>query len=157
MLFFLGCHLIDFVYSIMGEPQEIIPLSCSTGKCGIDTEDFGMAVLKYENGVSMVKSTDAQVGGFARRNLVVSGTLGTVEICPLEFYSQDGLQFTEKTVFANEAWDNRGEWSRSADFDRYDGMMAGFASYVRGEKENPYTYEYELGLYKLILACCGVK
>ena len=34
-------------------------------------------------------------------------------------------------------------------------MMAGFASYVRGEKENPYTLDYELELYKLVLRACG--
>ena len=34
-------------------------------------------------------------------------------------------------------------------------MMLDFAAMVRGEKQNPYSYEYELGLQKLILACCG--
>jgi len=27
---------------------------------------------------------------------------------------------------------------------------------VRGEKENPYTYEYERKLHKLILKTCGM-
>ena len=36
-------------------------------------------------------------------------------------------------------------------------MMASFAAMVRGEKENPYTLDYELALYKLVLECCGVK
>jgi len=35
--------------------------------------------------------------------------------------------------------------------------MDSFASYVRGEKENPYTLEYELNLYKTILKCCEVN
>jgi hypothetical protein len=34
-------------------------------------------------------------------------------------------------------------------------MIAAFASYVRGEKTNPFTPEYELELYKLILKACG--
>ena len=41
--------------------------------------------------------------------------------------------------------------------DRYDGMMASFAAMVRGEKENPYTSDYELELYKTVLRCCGVN
>ena len=39
-------------------------------------------------------------------------------------------------------------------FDRYDKMMVNFAEMVRG-KENPYTYDYELALYKLVLRACG--
>ena len=38
-----------------------------------------------------------------------------------------------------------------------DTMMASFAAMVRGEKENPYTYEYELNLYKTVLKACGVE
>jgi hypothetical protein len=34
-------------------------------------------------------------------------------------------------------------------------MMASFAAMVRGEKENPYAYDYELELYKMVLQCCG--
>ena len=33
-------------------------------------------------------------------------------------------------------------------------MMAAFAAMVRGECENPYTYDYELELYKTILMAC---
>jgi len=28
---------------------------------------------------------------------------------------------------------------------------------VRGERENPYTIDYELMLYKYVLRCCGVN
>ena len=42
---------------------------------------------------------------------------------------------------------------RSAMYDRYLNMMKNFAEMIRG-KENPYTYDYELGLYELILRSC---
>jgi hypothetical protein len=35
-------------------------------------------------------------------------------------------------------------------------MMESFAAYVRGEKENPYTLDYELDVYKTVLKTCGV-
>lgn len=156
MLFFLGCHLIDLIYSIQGEPKEIIPLSCSTNLEGVSSDDFGMVVMKYENGVSFAKANDTQIGGFARRSLVVTGSKKTVELCPLETYSDGELMFTTRTVHTSENWRNKGRTTESIEFDRYDTMMASFASFVRGERENPYTYDYELGLYKLILKCCGV-
>jgi hypothetical protein len=40
--------------------------------------------------------------------------------------------------------------------DRYDAMITAFAEMVRGERENPWSYEYELQLYHIVLAACGV-
>ncbi|GHU81130.1 hypothetical protein AGMMS49992_34310 [Clostridia bacterium] len=34
-------------------------------------------------------------------------------------------------------------------------MMLDFAAFIRGEKRNPYDYEYEYQLHKLVLAACG--
>lgn len=155
MFFFLGCHLIDFIYSIKGTPLKVIPLSCSTGINGINTYDYGMAVLQYKNGVSFAKTNDTQVGGYARRYLAVTGTKATVEICPLEMFAGAGLQFAEKIEYKKANWDDRGEKTQSIQFDRYDAMLAGFASYVRGDMENPWSYDYELELYKLVLEACG--
>jgi hypothetical protein len=45
----------------------------------------------------------------------------------------------------------------SIPFQRYEDMLLSFADMVRGEKENPYTLDYELELFKTILKCCGVK
>ncbi len=156
MLFFLGCHLIDLIYSIQGQPQEILPLSCSTGLEDVTSKDFGMVVMKYPHGVSMAKTTDAQIGGFARRSLVVTGSKKTVEICPLEMYGDGELQFSTMTTYASGNWGDRGQTVQSEQFGRYDAMMEAFATYVRGEKENPYTYDYELALYKILLQCCEI-
>ncbi|MBR2223082.1 MAG: hypothetical protein IJ973_02040, partial [Christensenellaceae bacterium] len=79
MLFFLGCHLVDLIYQIQGEPKEIIPLSCSSGIDGLSTRDFGMAVFVYENGVSFAKTCDNERGGFLRRQLVICGEKGSME------------------------------------------------------------------------------
>ena len=38
--------------------------------------------------------------------------------------------------------------------ERYSDMMQNFARAVRGEK-NPYTPDYELGLFKLLMKSCG--
>ena len=91
MLFFLGCHLIDLIYRIQGEPDAVIPLSCSTGIEGVAATDFGMAVYRYPNGVSFAKTCDNELGGFSRRQLVIAGEKGTIEIKPLEAYGENGL------------------------------------------------------------------
>ncbi len=155
IMFFLGCHLIDLILQINGKPERIIPLNRSTGFEDISSEDFGMAVFEYKNGVSFAKINSTEMGGFARRQLVVSGTKKTVELKPLERY-EDGGMFTAKTEYSSEDWSNNGEEERTDLYDRYNNMMTSFAEMVRGEKENPYSYEYELELYKTVLECCGV-
>lgn len=155
-MFFLGCHLIDLILQMKGVPEKIIPLNKSTGIDGTKSEDFGMVVFEYNNGISFAKVSSNEIGGFARRQLVVSGTKGTVELKPLEMFANGGL-FTTKTEYKSADWGNRGETSDSAVYDRYDSMMYSFAQMVCGEKQNPYTYDYELELYKTVLKCCGVK
>ena len=40
---------------------------------------------------------------------------------------------------------------------RYDEMMNSFAKMVCGEMTNPFDYDYELKLYKILLRSCGVN
>ena len=93
MMFFLGCHLIDLIYQIQGEPAQVIPLNCATGIDGVTAKDYGMAVLQYPNGISFAKSCASESGGFLRRQLVICGEKGTIEIKPLEILTKNG-QYT---------------------------------------------------------------
>lgn len=155
MLFFLGCHLIDLIYQIQGEPEEILPLSTSTGFDGITTDDFGMVVFKYKNGVSFAKTCDTERGGYLRRQLVICGEKGTIEIKPLEAATVGG-QYTVMNETRSTEWNKPWDTTKTEAYDRYDDMMLNFAEMIRG-KENPYSYDYELGLYKLILKSCGME
>ena len=154
MMFYLGCHLVDLILQIQGQPKRIIPMNMST-HYNTDAPDFGMVIMEYENGISCAKANAREFGGYARRQLVVTGTEGTVEIKPLEMYVPGQGIYTEKTEYMEKDWNNLGQHSKTELFDRYDAMMAGFASFVMGEKENPYTLDYELELYKTVLQCCG--
>ena len=153
MMFFLGCHLVDIIYSIQGDPSCVIPLSTYTGIGGIDTCDFGMAVFEYPGGVSFAKACCSEKGGFMRRGIVIAGEHGTIEIKPLEVVLDEGMYTVCSECFEN-SWHTPWRQSRSELFDRYDAMMQNFANLVRG-MENPYSYDYELNLYKLILRACG--
>ena len=115
-----------------------------------------MAVLEYEKGCSLVKTTDVERGGFLRRQLVITGSQATVEMKPLEQGKEDALQ-TRWVEYRNEAWSDPGEQGVVGPFDRYDAMMAAFAAMVRGEIKNPYTYDYELKLYETVLTAAGIS
>ena len=154
MMFFLGCHLVDMIYQIQGAPLEVIPFNCSTGIDGLDTDDCGMVVFKYRNGVSFAKTCANENGGFLRRQLVICGEKGTIEIKPLEFMVRGTEQYAVLSECFEAGWGKPWTVSKSGLFDRYDGMLRNFAEMVRG-KENPFTYDYEWELYQLVLKSCG--
>jgi len=156
MMFFLGCHLVDLVMQIKGVPDNIVPFNRASGLDGVDTIDCGMAVLEYKDGVSFVKTTAIERGGFQRRQLVVTGTKGTVEIKPLE-RAVDGGQISKQVYYDSENWHVNGEETVSEVHGRYDSLMTAFAAMVRGEMTNPWSPDYELELYKNVLKCCAVN
>ena len=84
-----------------------------------------------------------------------NGSKKTVELKPLEMVTTGLNVYTEKTEYKSNDWHNMGEKERT-EFDRYETMLRSFASIIKGEKENPYTLDYELNLYKTILKCCGM-
>jgi len=154
MMYFLGCHIIDLIYRILGEPEEVIPLNCSTGIHGVEATDFGMVAYKYKNGVSFAKTAAVERGGYMRRQLVICGEKATIELKPLEV--EDGeLRYTVYSESdADLIWREEWKTARTESYNRYSAMMQNFARAVRGEK-NPNTPDYELGLYKLLLKSCG--
>ena len=53
------------------------------------------------------------------------------------------------------SWNAKAEKRVTEVFDRYDNMLHSFGEMVAGEKENPWSYDYEFKLYKIILECCA--
>ena len=141
---------------VMGEPVKVTPYNRTTGKGGITSCDLGMAVLEYDKGIAIAKTSANEIGGFIRRHLMVAGTEGSVILQPLENPAPGGQNTIKREFTDIKNFTGNVESSSCEPFDRYDGMMAAFASYVRGDKVNPYTYDYELALYRNVLRACGI-
>ena len=161
MTYFLGCHLIDLIYRIQGKPKKIIPMNASTGISDVRSKDCGFVVFAYDTGPSFLKTSAAEFGGFMRRQLVVTGTEGSVEIKPLEYF-KDGKMYSDMRVVTrknneNEGWNAFGTIKTYGPIKRYDVMLLPFAEQIRGLKKNEYSYDYELELFRLIAECCGIK
>ncbi len=162
MMFFLGCHMVDMVCMMCGEPEEVIPYNTSSMNDGIDTEDLGFAVFRYPHGVSFVKTSGSEVNGFERRQVVVNGTKGSFHIQPIEDRtggpqveecSHVHISFLEDGVA--EPWGPAGRDVVFGPFGRYTEMMTDFAAVVRGDKENSFDYDYELMVQRTLLKACG--
>lgn len=155
IMFYLGCHMADLVCNIMGMPDDIHAYIKRTGFDGVDCQDFALAAFEYPHGVSIVEAASTEVNGYGRRQLVVCGSEGTYEIMPLECPMKAYLTLKRDSRTYRDC-------RRQLDFPkdlsgtaRYDDLLYDFAAMVRGEKENPYSFEYELNLHRIIMYCCG--
>lgn len=169
IMFFLGCHMVDLIYQFQGMPNRIIPYNRSTGFDGCDTVDHGFVLFEYDKGISIARSTSTEVNGSTRRQLVVCGSKGSIEIKPLETGNNQrvaDIRMTLTDYYPEIKEDPKlpfvgyfADYSREVPIEpvagRYDSMLLDFAEFVWGNKENPYTYEYEFEVHKLILAACG--
>ena len=82
-----------------------------------------------------------------------------MEIRPLEatIKGTHWRMHTERNIYElDEEGHTLARHEQSEEFDRYETMLLSFAEMVRGEKQNPYTYEYEKLLHHTVLLACGV-
>ena len=158
MMQYLGCHLIDLIVRLLGVPEEIIPLNCSTGYQGTEAKDFSFAVLKYPNGVSTIKSVMGDHGGFVRRHFLINGEKSTLDIRPLEKYESDGLHTlsTHSIYYDSVNWNDLGTAMHSNVFCRYEDMLRAFVAMIRGERSYEVDLETEAQVHRCLLAACGM-
>ena len=160
MMHFLGCHLVDVIFRLQGEPEEVIALNQPSGLDSVEADDEGFAVFRYPSGVSFARTTSVEKGGFMRRQFVVVGTEQTWEIRPTEYYRKTDDEknlLTDYGIKTSTAWRDPGAWRTTEPYNRYDAMFRSYYQIARKEKENEYSFEYEKKLYHLILRACGKK
>lgn len=154
-MFVMGSHLIDIIIYLLGEPKKISTFFKHSGLDGLNFDDNNLAVLEYDKAIARVFASSVEVNGWGRRQLVISGSEGTINILPIEndvymTYSNDDI--------ANMHYENMSEKIDISDIPkdcRYDNMINDFASYIKGEKINPFTYEHEIMLHKVLIDVCG--
>lgn len=155
VMFWLGCHLVDLIYRVAGVPDEIIPMNNRSGFSCPETLDNIFVVMKYPKFVATIRVNSTEVNGFGRRQFVVCGREGSVEIKPLEGPTK--MTFADRRMTGTNIYnDVKAEIPFQKPVGRYDLMLADLYDYIMGKKENPYTYEYELQLQKMVLAACGM-
>ncbi len=154
IMYILGSHLLDLIIYMLGRPKRIVPFLKHTGLDGVDFEDNNLVVLEYEKALARIYVSSVEVNGYGHRQLMVSGSRGTVNILPIEnpcvmTYSDTEIAETykDKKVFADV--------EDLAPDCRYDDMMRDFYSYCVGEKENPFTYEHDYLVQEVLYEICG--
>lgn len=155
IMYILGSHLVDLIVYLMGEPKKVTSYLKRTGLDGIDFEDNNLAVLEYDKALCRIFVSSVEVNGFGRRQFMVSGSLGTVNIYPLE---RPTVMTYSDTKIADKTYEDR-KIVVPFEFDtangRYDSMMQDFYSYIAREKKNPFTYEHDYTVQKVLSEIVG--
>ncbi len=156
-MFWLGCHLVDLIYGVTGEiPEEIIPMHNKSDLIMEGVLDNTFAVMKYPKFVASIRVNSQEVNGFGRRQFVLCGKNGSVELKPIENGQQPiHLSFSDRRFISSAYSDIKADIPFAPPTGRYDVMVKDLYQYIRGTKENPYTYEYEFQLQRMVLAASG--
>jgi predicted dehydrogenase len=151
-MFELGCHLIDAMVAALGKPERATPYVRRTRPDQDDLSDNMLAVFEYPKATATIRSAVVEVEGFRRRQFVVCGDRGTVDIRPLEpprlllalAEPRDGFERGYQEV------------ELPAMPGRYDEQLAELARIIRGEIESPYPPSNDLAVHEAILLASGL-
>ena len=155
IMYILGSHMVDLIVYLLGKPDRVHSFLKHTGLDGVDVEDNNLAVLEYEKALARIYISSVEVNGYGRRQLVVSGSRGTVQIQPLENPCRMWISDTEiaDRTYAERKVDI--PITEDAVNARYDDMMRDFYSYIVGEKENPFTYAHDYAVQQVLSEIVG--
>ena len=155
IMYILGSHLVDIIVYMLGEPKRITSYLKRTELDGVSLEDNDLAVLEYDKALARIFVSSVEVNGFGRRQLVVSGSKGTVNICPME--RPITMTYSDTTI-ADATYEDRKQiftFEDNTSNGRYDLMMSDFYSYIKGTKQNPYTYDHDYLVQQVISEIVG--
>ncbi|CAN5713420.1 Gfo/Idh/MocA family oxidoreductase [soil metagenome] len=148
-MFELGCHLIDSVVRILGKPESVSPHIYRSRDDGY--ADNMTAVLDYPKATVTLRSAMIEVDGGARRQFVVCGTKGTIEIRPLE---PPAMKLT-----LDQPHDNFRKGLQEVTFEkapRYAADWLDFAKAIRGEVRWEFNPKHDLAVQETVLRASGL-
>jgi predicted dehydrogenase len=146
----LGCHLVDILIAILGKPETVKSFRHQTYNQSDSLFDNELVIVKHKNATSTIRSALLEVEGQQRRQFVVCGTKGTIEIKPLE---PPQLKLALGSEFGKYKMGYQTINLKKMS-GRYDDQLIDFAQLVKGEKEPEFPMEHDLLVHKTLLTAC---
>jgi predicted dehydrogenase len=151
-MFDLGGHLIDALVIVAGKPDKVTPYTRYIRTDLDDLPDNQLAVFEYKKATATIRSSFVEVEGQHRRQFVVCGEEGTIEIRPLD--SPRVLLALSKDLAGYKK--GYQEVELPATPGRYDIQLIDFAKIIREEKESEYSPAHDLAVQEALLRACGL-
>lgn len=158
IMFNLGCHLIDFVVSLLGRPGRVTPFLQATPDVSPHACNHATAILEYPHALVTLRASSREANGLEHRRLKVCGTRGSVELSPLECFDGRPLQMELSLRTANEAYP---AGTQRLDFgvqhDRYRDHLREFAALIRREIPDRYPSRHDCLVQEIVMAASGQR
>lgn len=155
IMYILGSHMVDLIVYLLGEPNKVLSVLKQTGRDNVYALDNNFALLEYDKAIAKISVSSAEVNGWGRRQFYVCGQKGTINICPIEkpmTMTYSSLDFNDKHYSDVKEQATLPELSLDS---RYDQMVKDFYDYIMGNKQNPFTYEHDYLVQKVLSDIVG--
>jgi predicted dehydrogenase len=139
------------VVTILGKPTSVQAFSTRTGGDGF--QDNQLAVFTYPKATATIRCNHADPFGGPRRRFSVAGTLGAMEILPLE----SGR--VTLSLSAPQASFGKGtqKLQLQPPADRYLGEFIDLAAVVSGEKRLEWDAAHDIAVHETVLRAAGLS
>ena len=152
VMFELGCHLIDALVTVLGKPEKVTPFSRRVKAQQDDLADNQVAVFEYPQATATIRCSVLEVDGGRRRQFVVCGDEGTVDIRPLEPPQLLLALSRSRDRFAK----GYQEVKLPPMPGRYDDQLIELAQVIRGQTQHPYAPAHDLAVQEAVLRASGL-
>lgn len=146
----LGCHLIDMVVLLLGEPKSVTPFLRQDTGIADTLNDNTLAVLEYDNTMVTVETGAREPNAFRGRRFKVTGTDGSFTLNPLEppagLLSLRNAHGDHPKGLSDVSFPN---------LPRHVADLADLAASIRGESEFAYSTAHDYAVQRTILRACG--
>ena len=148
----LGCHLIDILVAVCGHPVSISSYRKQTYLEQDSLFDNELVVFDYPRTTATIRSALLEVEGMRRRQFIVCGDKGTIQIQPLE-----------PAVLSLTLDQDSGEYQKGYQQinipkvpGRYDEQLIDFAMQIKGEGAPAFSGDHDLLVHESLLKACEI-
>ena len=147
ILYNLGCHLVDLALPVVrGELREACAFVGAASGDPSWAKTSGAAFLQFRGTDVVIRASSHMPGALMARRFRIDGTLGTIDLCPIERF--DGGEL--KLMLMRKGEEPR-EISFGVQTDRYAAQLHDFARVVRGEMPNCQDYDHDLKVHEVLV------
>jgi predicted dehydrogenase len=158
-MYIFGGHLIDLIVNMLGKPDKISSFQRMTFPEKDSLMDNGLAVLEYSGATVTIRNSVVEFDGFRRRQMVICGDKGTIEIKPIEPLN---WKSPENIVIRLNLENAHGKFKAGCQdvvmpkmVGRYHEQLLEFAKIIKGEMAHPYSVEHDLIVQETLLKAAG--
>lgn len=146
----LGCHLIDMIVLLLGEPKKVTSFLRHDNANDDNLSDNTLAVLEYDKAMVTVDISVQEPNSGAGRRFKITGTDGAITLMPLE---PPAAQLSLRAAYGDHP---KGVSDVAfKNLPRHVADMADLASAIRGESNFAYGYDHDYAVQRTILRACG--